>query len=82
MSKHARQRVSPTRMQIVLLSVGGFLLILLVGCSGSRKNQLPPRLAEVKRLASQGSYWFRQGCFSKAERNFYQALEARDGSGP
>ncbi|MEJ2429890.1 MAG: tetratricopeptide repeat protein [Deltaproteobacteria bacterium] len=64
------------RIKIILLGLGGFLIIFLLGCAGSRKNQLPPRLAEVKRLASEGSYWFHQGCFSKAKRNFYQALEA------
>jgi tetratricopeptide (TPR) repeat protein len=76
MFKDACRKGSPTGIKILLLGLGGFLIMLLAGCSGGRKNQLPPRLAEVKRQASEGSYWFRQGCFSKAERSFYQALEA------
>ncbi len=67
---------SPTGIKLFLRGLGFFLLIVLVSCSGGRKNQLPPRLAEVKRLASEGSFWFRQGCFPKAERSFYKALEA------
>ncbi|MCG6916552.1 MAG: tetratricopeptide repeat protein, partial [Deltaproteobacteria bacterium] len=70
------QKACPTVIKIFLLGLGGFLILLLISCGGSRKNQLPPRLAEVRGLASEGSFWFRQGCFTKAERSFYQALEA------
>ena len=73
MFEDASRRAFLRKFKILLM---GFVIMLLVSCGGSRKNQLPPRLAEIKRLASEGNYWFRQGCFSKAERNFYQALEA------
>jgi hypothetical protein len=59
MFKDASRKASFTGIKILLLGLGGFLIILLMGCGGGRKNQLPPRLAEVKRLASEGSYWFR-----------------------
>jgi len=70
------RKVSPSGIKILLLGLGGALIMLLIGCGGGRKNQLPPRLTEVKRQSSEGSYWFRQGCFTKAKRNFYKALEA------
>jgi tetratricopeptide (TPR) repeat protein len=75
MCKDACRKASPRGIKILVLGLEVFLIILLMGCGGGRKNQLPPRVAEVKRLASEGSYWFRQGCFTKAERNFYRALE-------
>lgn len=61
-----------------LVALGVYVLLLMVGCGGTPKNQDqdPPRLAEAKVLASQGSYWFQRGCFEKAERYFYEALEA------
>jgi tetratricopeptide (TPR) repeat protein len=51
------------------------LLMFLPACAGSPPHQDPPRLAEAKRLASQGSLWYRRGCLARAEGYFYQALE-------
>ena len=61
-----------------LVALVVYVLLMMVGCGGTPKSQYqdPPRLAEAKALASQGSYWFQRGCFEKAERYFYEALEA------
>ena len=73
---HASHRVGRKKRKAVLLALGALLLTLVVACGGGPKNKLPPRLTEVKRLAAEGSYWFQRGCFGRAERYFYQALEA------
>jgi tetratricopeptide (TPR) repeat protein len=52
------------------------MVTLLGACGGRPKHQEPPRHVEANGLAGKGSRWFRQGCFEKAERYFYQALEA------
>lgn len=73
---HASHRVGRKKRKEFFFALGALLLTLLVGCGGGPKNQLPPRLTEVKRLAGEGSYWFQRGCFGRAERYFYQTLEA------
>jgi len=46
------------------------------GCAVRPERPAPPRLTEARRLAAQGSDWYRQGCVKRAEEYFYQALEA------
>jgi tetratricopeptide (TPR) repeat protein len=46
------------------------------GCAARPERPAPPRLTEARRLAAQGSSWYRQGCVKRAEQYFYQALEA------
>lgn len=51
-------------------------LALLPACSGgSNQKKDPALIAESKRLASHGSYWYKRGCFSRAERYFFQAMK-------
>jgi tetratricopeptide (TPR) repeat protein len=73
---HAGYGVGCTKRRGIFLALGVLLLTLVVACGGGPKNKLPPRLTEVKRLAAAGSNWFERGCFKRAERYFYQALEA------
>jgi tetratricopeptide (TPR) repeat protein len=73
---HASQRGGRKKRKGVLYTLGALLLTLTVACGGGPKNKLTPRLTEVKRLAAEGSYWFERGCFKRAKRYFYQALEA------
>lgn len=76
MYKHTCRRADLSGTVRALFYLGALVLVFGVGCGGGPKRQPPPRHSEVKRLASEGSYWFRKGCFNKAERYFYQALEA------
>jgi len=46
------------------------------GCAARPERPAPPRVTEARRLATQGSSWYRQGCVKRAEQYFYQALEA------
>jgi Tfp pilus assembly protein PilF len=52
------------------------ILVVVSGCAGGSDRRDSPRLAEARRLAAQGSTWYRQGCVTRAEQYFYQALEA------
>jgi tetratricopeptide (TPR) repeat protein len=52
------------------------VLMVLTGCATASNRRDAPRLAEARRLAVQGSTWYRQGCVRRAEQYFYQALEA------
>lgn len=52
------------------------VLSVVCGCMGRGERPDSPRLAEAKRLATQGSKWYRQGCVKRAEQYFFQALEA------
>jgi len=53
-----------------------FLLSLFSACGGGANKKPDPELiAEAKSLATQGSYWYNRGCYSRAERYFFQALE-------
>ena len=74
--EYSRSRMSPEALILCVLGLGFFFIMLVAGCGRRPKPEAPPRSAEAGRMASQGSHWFRQGCFEKAERYFYQALEA------
>ncbi len=52
------------------------VVLVLTGCAAPSDRRDSPRLAEARRLAVQGSTWYRQGCVRRAEQYFYQALEA------
>jgi tetratricopeptide (TPR) repeat protein len=54
----------------------GFVIAAGFGCAARSERPAPPRLTEARRLAAQGSSWYRQGCVTRAEQYFYQALEA------
>ncbi|HYA01826.1 MAG TPA: tetratricopeptide repeat protein [Syntrophobacteria bacterium] len=51
-------------------------VMVLTGCAAPSDRRDSPRLTEARRLAVQGSTWYRQGCVKRAEEYFYQALEA------
>jgi len=72
----ARRRTRTEEKVISFLCLWALMVMLVAACGGRPKQQEPPRHAEANSLASKGSYWFRQGCFERAERYFYQALEA------
>ena len=54
----------------------GVVILAGCGCAARSERPAPPRLTEARRLAAQGSSWYRQGCVKRAEQYFYQALEA------
>jgi tetratricopeptide (TPR) repeat protein len=54
----------------------GVIIVAGCGCAGRSERPASPRLTEARRLATQGSNWYRQGCVKRAEQYFYQALEA------
>ena len=56
--------------------IGCLCVMIAAGCAGRSERSAPPRLTEARRLAAQGSSWYRQGCVKRAEQYFYQALEA------
>jgi len=56
--------------------IGCLCVVIPAGCAVRPERPAPPRLTEARRLAAQGSDWYRQGCVKRAEQYFYQALEA------
>ena len=78
-----RMRISGSRIMradsslLSLIGLAVCLLALILGpaCGGGEKKKDPVLIAESKRLASQGSYWYERGCYSRAERFFFQAME-------
>jgi len=56
--------------------IGCLCVMIAAGCAVRPERPAPPRLTEARRLAAQGSDWYRKGCVKRAELYFYQALEA------
>ena len=56
--------------------IGCLCIVIAAGCAARSERPAPPRLMEARRLATEGSGWYRKGCVKRAEQYFYQALEA------
>ncbi len=72
----AQRGARPKEKNISFFCLWTLMVMLLVACGGRPKHPEPPRHAAANRFAGQGSYWFQKGCFVRAERYFYEALEA------